>query len=82
MTSPKSRATFNAGGVRSSKNKKYKDYFFSNSAKVNNEGGIVQNTCTLKMLGNNHFEGKSSSEYRLSGITIAKTDPIPFVQGP
>jgi len=51
--------------------KKGKDYIFSNSAKVDNEGGVAKNSCTLKMTGNNHFEGKSSSEYSQSGITFS-----------
>ena len=51
--------------------KKGKDYIFSNSAKVDNEGGIAKNTCTLKMTGNNHFEGKSFSEYSQGGITFS-----------
>jgi len=51
--------------------KKGKDYIFSNSAKVDNEGGIAKNTCTLKMTGNKHFEGKSFSEYSQGGITFS-----------
>jgi hypothetical protein len=51
--------------------KKGKDYVFSNSAKVDNEGGIAKNTCHLKMTGNNQFQGKSSSEYSQSGITFS-----------
>jgi len=51
--------------------KKRKDYVFSNSAKVDNEGGVAKNSCTLKMTANNHFEGKSSSEYSQSGITFS-----------
>jgi hypothetical protein len=35
--------------------KKVKDYIFSNSEKVDNERGIAKNTCTLKMIRNNHF---------------------------
>jgi len=50
--------------------KKGRDYIFSNSAKVDNEGGVAKNTCTLKMTSNNHFEGKSSSEYSQGGITF------------
>jgi hypothetical protein len=37
---------------------------------VDNEGGVAKNTCTLKMTSNNHFEGKSSSEYSQGGITF------------
>jgi hypothetical protein len=51
--------------------KKGKDYIFSNSAKVDNEGGVAKNSCTLKMTGNNHFEGKSSSEYSQGPITFS-----------
>jgi len=51
--------------------KKGKDYIFSNSAKVDNEGGVARNTCNLRMTGDNHFEGKSSSEYSQSGITFS-----------
>ena len=50
--------------------KKDKDYIFSNSAKVDNEGGVAKNTCNLKIINNNHFEGKSSSEYSQGGITF------------
>jgi hypothetical protein len=50
--------------------KKVKDYIFSNSAKVDNEGGIAKNSCNLKIINNNHFEGKSSSEYSQGGITF------------
>jgi hypothetical protein len=51
--------------------KKGKDYIFSNSAKVDNEGGVAKNSCTLKMVSNNHFEGKSSSEYSQGGIIFS-----------
>jgi hypothetical protein len=50
---------------------KGKDYIFSNSAKVDNEGGIAKNTCNLKKISNNHFEGKSFSEYSQGGITFS-----------
>ena len=50
--------------------KKGKDYVFSNSAKVDNEGGVAKNSCTLKMVSNNHLEGKSSSEYSQGGISF------------
>ena len=50
--------------------KKVKDYIFSNSAKVDNEGGIAKNSCNLKIINNNHFEGKSFSEYSQGGITF------------
>jgi hypothetical protein len=48
-----------------------KDYIFSNSAKVDNEGGVAKNSCTLKMMGNNHFAGKSSSEYSQGPIKFS-----------
>jgi len=51
--------------------KKGKDYIFSNSAKVDNEGGVAKNTCNLKMTNSNHFEGKSFSEYSQGGITFS-----------
>jgi hypothetical protein len=51
--------------------KKGNDYIFSNSAKVDNEGGIAKNTCNLKKISNNHFEGKSFSEYSQGGITFS-----------
>ncbi len=51
--------------------KKGKDYVFSNSAKVDNEGGIAKNICNLKMTNSNHFEGKSFSEYSQGGITFS-----------
>jgi len=51
--------------------KKGKDYVFSNSAKVDNEGGIAKNICNLKMISSNHFEGKSFSEYSKGGITFS-----------
>jgi len=50
--------------------KKDKEYIFSNSAKVDNEGGIAKNICNMKAKGNNHFEGKSHSEYRQGEITF------------
>jgi len=51
--------------------KKGKDYVFSNSAKVDNEGGVAKNSCNLKMTNSNHFEGKSFSEYSQGGITFS-----------
>jgi hypothetical protein len=38
---------------------------------VDNEGGTAKNTCNLKVKSNNHFEGKSFSEYSQSGITFS-----------
>ena len=51
--------------------KKGGEYIFSNSAKVDNEGGMAKNTCNLKMISSNHFKGKSYSEYTNSGITFS-----------
>lgn len=51
--------------------KKGGDYIFSNSAKVDNEGGVAKNSCTLKTIGDNHFSGKSSSEYSQGPITFS-----------
>ena len=51
--------------------KKGQDYVFSNSAKVDNEGGVAKNTCNLKMISINFFKGKSYSEYSNSGITFS-----------
>jgi hypothetical protein len=51
--------------------KKAGEYIFSNSAKVDNEGGMAKNTCNLKMISSNHFKGKSYSEYTNSGITFS-----------
>jgi hypothetical protein len=52
-------------------NKTGKDYIFSNSAKVDNEGGVAKTSCTLKLMGNNHFAGKSSSEYSQGPIKFS-----------
>ena len=51
--------------------KKAGEYIFSNSAKVDNEGGMAKNTCNLKMISSNHLKGKSYSEYSNSGITFS-----------
>jgi len=51
--------------------KKGEEYIFSNSAKVDNEGGMAKNTCHLRMISSNHFKGKSYSEYSNSGITFS-----------
>lgn len=49
---------------------KGKGYIFSNSAKVDNEGGVAKNTCNLEVVSSSHFKGKSYSEYSNSGITF------------
>jgi hypothetical protein len=51
--------------------KKGQDYVFSNSAQVDNEGGVAKNSCNLKMIGINHFKGKSFSVYSHSGTTFS-----------
>jgi hypothetical protein len=51
--------------------KKGGEYIFSNSATVDNEGGVAKNTCNLKMISSNHFKGKSYSEYSNKGITFS-----------
>jgi hypothetical protein len=51
--------------------KRGKDYVFVNSAKVDNEGGVAKTSCPLKLMGNNHFAGKSSSEYSQGPITFS-----------
>lgn len=47
------------------------DYFFSNSAQVDNEGGVAKNNCNLKMAAINHLKGKSFAQYSNSGITFS-----------
>jgi len=51
--------------------KKGQEYIFTNSAKVDNEGGLAKNTCTLKMTSGNTSKGKSFSSYTNSGITFS-----------
>jgi len=51
--------------------KQGQEYAFSNSARVDNEGGVAKNTCNLKMIGVNHSKGKSFSQYSNSGITFS-----------
>ena len=46
------------------------EYVFSNNAKVDNEGGVVKNTCKLKMVNTNHFAGKSFSQYSNGAVTF------------
>jgi len=47
------------------------EYVFSNSARVDNEGGVAKNTCTLKMAADKSYKGKSFSQYSNSGITFS-----------
>jgi hypothetical protein len=51
--------------------KQGQDYVFSNSAQVDNEGGIAKNSCNLKLISANHGKGKSFSQYSNSGITFS-----------
>ena len=46
------------------------EYLFSNSAKVDNEGGVVKNRCNLKMAGTNQCTGKSFSQYSNGAVTF------------
>lgn len=48
-----------------------KDYSFSNSAQVDNEGGVVKNNCDLKMMSPNQLQGKSYSEYNSGPMTAS-----------
>ncbi len=51
--------------------KKGQEYIFSNSAQVDNEGGIAKNSCNLKLINANHGKGKSFSQYSNKGITFS-----------
>ena len=51
--------------------KQVQEYIFSNSARVDNEGGIAKNSCNLKLINANHGKGKSFSQYSNSGITFS-----------
>jgi hypothetical protein len=51
--------------------KNVQEYVFSNSAQVDNEGGIAKNSCNLKMIGINHFKGKSFSQYTHGGTMFS-----------
>ena len=46
------------------------EYAFSNSAKVDNEGGVAKNTCNLKMASTNQCTGKSFSQYSNGAVTF------------
>jgi hypothetical protein len=48
-----------------------KEYVFSNSAQVDNEGGIAKNSCNLKLINANHGKGKSFSQYSNRGIMFS-----------
>lgn len=48
-----------------------KEYVFSNSARVDNEGGVAKNTCTLQMTGANQCEGESFSQYSNAGVVFS-----------
>ena len=47
------------------------EYVFSNSAQVDNEGGVAKNSCNLKMIGVNHGKGKSFSQYTHGGTIFS-----------
>jgi hypothetical protein len=51
--------------------KKGQEYIFTNSARVDNEGGFAKNTCTLTMISGNTCKGKSFSSYTNGGITFS-----------
>jgi hypothetical protein len=51
--------------------KQGQEYIFSNSAQVDNEGGVAKNTCNLKLLNASHGKGKSFSQYSNKGITFS-----------
>jgi hypothetical protein len=48
--------------------KEGQEYAFSNSAQVDNEGGIAKNSCNLKMINAGYAKGKSFSQYSNKGI--------------
>jgi hypothetical protein len=48
-----------------------KDYRFSNSAQVDNEGGVAKNTYDLTMTAANHLKGKSFSQYSNGAVTFS-----------
>ena len=51
--------------------KQGQQYIFTNSAQVDNEGGVAKNSCNLKLISANHGRGKSFSQYSNSGITFS-----------
>jgi hypothetical protein len=51
--------------------KQGQEYIFSNSARVDNEGGVVRDTCNLKMINAGHCKGKSFSQYSNRGTTFS-----------
>jgi hypothetical protein len=50
--------------------KQGQEYIFSNSAQVDNEGGVAKNSCNLKLISANHGRGKSFSQYSNRGVTF------------
>ena len=50
--------------------KNSQEYVFSNSAKVDNEGGVAKNTCNLKMTSAHQYTGKSFSQYSNGAVTF------------
>jgi hypothetical protein len=68
----KSGMVFSPPELRYFTGKKHgQEYIFSNSAQVDNEGGIAKNSCNLKLIGANHGRGKSFSQYSNKGITFS-----------
>ena len=51
--------------------KQGQEYIFSNSAQVDNEGGVAKNNCNLRLLNAGHGKGKSFSQYSNKGITLS-----------
>lgn len=51
--------------------KQGQEYIFSNSAHVDNEGGVAKNSCNLKLINASHGEGKSNSKYSNRGTTFS-----------
>jgi hypothetical protein len=68
----KSGMVFNPPALRYFTGKKQgQQYIFSNSAQVDNEGGVAKNSCNLKLISANHGGGKSFSQYSNKGITFS-----------
>jgi hypothetical protein len=47
------------------------EYIFSNSARVDNEGGVARNSCNLKLINASLGKGKSFSQYSNKGTTFS-----------
>jgi len=46
------------------------EYVFSNSAPVDNEGGVAKNNCSLKSADTDQYAGKSFSQYSNGAVTF------------